>query len=188
MDHSESFGKLGWLAKVGFRVQRGITVERSISVLKKKEVRVDVETGPYPELFLGKTRGCVCVFLRVWCKLKGRFDVLGEIDHRGSSVIAFLTQVWGCSITPLLSEMVVGTSFGVFPVAKSRISSEFEDNWGGLAMAKTHISVLNCDRVVSPGRLKGRAWLEVPISQEAQFCLVVNKNGPDVRERTCDDF
>ncbi|KAJ9546631.1 hypothetical protein OSB04_019174 [Centaurea solstitialis] len=42
--------------------------------------------------FRGKTRGCVCVFLRVWCKLKGRFDVLGEIDHRGSSVIAFLTQ------------------------------------------------------------------------------------------------
>ncbi|KAJ9544541.1 hypothetical protein OSB04_024248, partial [Centaurea solstitialis] len=170
-------------------------MERSISVLKKKEVRVDVETGPYPELFLGKTRGCVCVFLRVWCKLKGRFDVLGEIDHRGSSVIAFLTQVWGCSITPLLSEMVVGTSFGVFPVAKSRISSEFEDNWGGLAMAKTHISfkcicgifrprprgtgvlqngirAIGYDPVVPPGRLKGRAWLEVPISQEAQFCLV----------------
>ncbi|KAJ9556311.1 hypothetical protein OSB04_010925 [Centaurea solstitialis] len=30
---------------------------------------------------------------------------------------------------------------------------------------------LHCQ--VPPGRLKGRAWLEVPISQEAQFCLVM---------------
>ncbi|KAJ9548562.1 LOW QUALITY PROTEIN: hypothetical protein OSB04_021105, partial [Centaurea solstitialis] len=95
--------------------------ERPMGVSKGSEWMWEPEAelrASYPKLFLERKR----------VQVVQEFDVIeGAIDHESMGVFK----------TPLLSEMVVGTSFGV-----------------------------------PPGRLKGRAWLEVPISQEAQFCLV----------------
>ncbi|KAJ9551932.1 LOW QUALITY PROTEIN: hypothetical protein OSB04_015977 [Centaurea solstitialis] len=74
--------------------------------------------------------------LRALChlvKLVMISTVRSAFDHRGSIVVAFLTQG--------------------FP-------GEFGRKWDSLNVSKL---------MVPPGRLKGRAWLEVPISREAQF-------------------
>ncbi|KAJ9550699.1 hypothetical protein OSB04_014744 [Centaurea solstitialis] len=148
MDHSESFGKLGWLVKSStwvmlcwWKYHRG--KEYFGSEKKKGQSGCGNRTlsgaflsvSDFGDEILKWERGLRA--LSVLKKLVVKSFVWGEIDHRGSSVIAFLTQG--------------------FP-------GELGRKWDSLDVSKL---------MVPPGRLKGRAWLEVPISQEAQFCLVV---------------
>ncbi|KAJ9545339.1 LOW QUALITY PROTEIN: hypothetical protein OSB04_025046 [Centaurea solstitialis] len=89
--------------------------------------------------------------LRALChlvKLVMILTVRSAFDHRGSIVVAFLTQ------GKIVKKMNQGVGRPV-PATSGHAS-------------RSHKSLY-----VPPGRLKGRTWLEVSISREAQFRLVV---------------